>query len=514
VICRRRRRWNGGLVAAAVLATGVTAWSGTAAAAPSAMAAAKATEKCTTVTVHKAAQRPVGGDGGGFCSWETGFDATEQQLTVDGKGTIYLGLTASGGAGLLRSRDNGVTWQKKTPAVDGKPALAAPMNWTVRDPDTGRIFSSSALDDKCLALLGDVVTYSDDEGDTWHLSKGQTCQGGDWGKTFIGKPATAESRAELAKNNYPNIIWHCSGATIQMTRFCWKSLDGGKTFTQTTNAISNFPDPNDPTRGPAACPGRIDPNVLPGQGVVTRSGQILIPVSACGRVLITTSTDDGKTWKVIDLSAFAKSRGYFGWDGVEGFLVPPSAGISVDAVRKPFCAIYCDIGMATIFSQQLALDTAGNLYFSWVDATDNQLHLASSPDAGKTWSKPLVISAPGVKRATIAAITAKAPGQIAVVYYGTRTGGGSDTPFDGYVTSSTDALSADPTFRSATVGRNILGNGAGEPIESAGVDFGPDGSVWLGYSRDTCVMTLLEGCDANLYYENTRYKGLVAHLTR
>ena len=67
-------------------------------------------------------------------------------------------------------------------------------------------------------------------GQTWKVNRGQLCYGGDWGKTFVGPPATAASRAALARAHYPNVVYHCMGATVQVTRTCWKSLDGGATW--------------------------------------------------------------------------------------------------------------------------------------------------------------------------------------------------------------------------------------------------------------------------------------------
>ena len=63
-------------------------------------------------------------------------------------------------------------------------------------------------------------------------------------------------------------------------------------------------------------------------------------------------------------------------------------------------------------------------------------------------------------------------------------------------------------------------NGIGEPIEEAGIDFAPDGSVWAAFTKDTCTPTAQPvpgvpalSCDGDFQYSNTRYLSVVAHLS-
>ena len=229
------------------------------------------------------------------------------------------------------------------------------------------------------------------------------------------------------------------------------------------------------------------------------------------------SEDEGDHWRLVTVPQ-ATLRAWFTWDGVKGFTEPFNAGYPTRPGQN-LMNWYGPIGMAQILSQNLVSDSAGNLYLVWVDAGDNNVYLSVSRDRAATWSPEKLIAAPGVVQATMPAIAVRAPGHVAVAYWGTTNSDMTRSQWDGYVAESTDVLSPDPTFRSAVVqttpGVHTLPNGVGEPIEEAGVDFAPDGSVWTGFVEDTCRQVLpLYNCDATFEYTSTRYHGLVAHLVR
>ncbi len=85
---------------------------------------------------------------------------------------------------------------------------------------------------------------------------------------------------------------------------------------------------------------------------------------------------------------------------------------------------------------------AENLYAIWDDAA-NVLRLAVSKDHAQTWSSSVVISAPTVTAVRFGAIAVKAPGTVAIAYYGTADG----KKFDGFIAESTNALRS-PALRS------------------------------------------------------------------
>ena len=451
-----------------------------------------------------------------LCVVGPGANVTELSLVVDDDGDVYTGITRNGSmeSAVMVSTNDGATWKRRVPRLDGQPALSPIMGWLVRDPDTGRLFGSSLGDPGCSEPLGDQFAWSDDDGASWKIRPDQLCNGGDWGKTFVGPAATDAGRARLAESGYPNVVYHCSGATGDLTRYCWRSYDGGDTFERTeTNAISGGGPLADKgaLRGPDPCYGETDFHQIAGQGVVAADGTIYMPVNACSYVSITKSTDEGATWSLLRVPV-ARGRGWYTHGGVPGFFDPFNAG-EPTTPKQTFMGLYGPIAMANVFSQQLVVDEEGTLYLAWVNAPDQQLHLSVSSDGGTTWTSSPIVSPPGVQRSTIASIDVAEPGHIALAYYGST----DKQAYDGYVAESTDALAAQPTFTTAVVspGAPLMPHRVGEPIESAGIDIAPDGSVWASFDR--CIvwypddLTKVE-CDASLDYNESRYSLVVAHL--
>jgi hypothetical protein len=457
-----------------------------------------------------------------LCVVAPGANATEVSLVVQGDGSVATGVTSRGaGAGGMITKDGGTTWKKAVPgatALNASGVHRAGMGWVVSDPASGRLLVSSLGNAGCSGgVLHDVLSYSDDKGATWTTTGGQLCDGGDWGKTFVGPAAKDATRAALAASGYPNVVYHCSGGSVDVTRYCWRSTDGGRTFTRTAmNAVSGqypYGAEKGARPGPRPCPEDDDDfNQLVGQGVVADDGAIYMPVSHCSYVSIVKSTDEGDTWQLVPVPV-ARSRGWNTHGDILGFTNPPNAGFPTNP-KQPFMNQYGPVGMAAVFGKQLDMDSAGNLYLAWVNAPDQMLRLSVSTDRGTTWSTPRVISPPEVRQSTVAAITVRSPGVVAVAYYGTKDG----TAYDGYLTASRNALDADPVFVSTAVSpaKPLQPNKVGEPIESAGVDIAADGSVWASYARDTCVMSAAATgteCDASLDYNSTRYTLVAAHLT-
>src|SRR5205814_118376 len=78
-----------------------------------------------------------------------------------------------------------------------------------------------------------------------------------------------------------------------------------------------------------------------------------------------------------------------------------------------------------------------------------KLYLATSRDAGRTWSRPLDVLAPGVAGIrTHFGFDVGKPGHVAISYLGHRNGRAG---FDGYITQTGDALARTPVFLSGVV---------------------------------------------------------------
>ena len=126
---------------------------------------------------------------------------------------------------------------------------------------------------------------------------------------------------------------------------------------------------------------------------------------------------------------------------------------------------------------KLQIDTAGNLYATWTDSSDQKTYLATSKAAdpanlvapASKWSTPIVIS-PGALRVTIFPdVVAGSPGRMAVAYYGTTAQAATPDdvkPGDGgwlpYVSTSLNALCqwdatpcAAPTFAISKVAHRV-----------------------------------------------------------
>ncbi len=467
------------------------------------------------------------------------INVTENTLKTDAKGNIYCGVTCANEkakGGILRSSDNGKSWERMIPEIPGdkETVINASMGSIAVDQQTGRLFVSSCGDPTCVPdnpwsgkiakLLrdnrtwSDTLVYSDDQGESWHILRGQFKDGGDWGKTFLGPPAIDASKNKLSSNNYPNIIYHLAGATFSLTQYCWKSLDGGKSFQLTKKPVfSNYTRKTPLPYGgepeiPAGYPRIDDTHTLSGVGVVTADGTIYIPANICGFPRIYISRDEGDSWSFLDIPV-AKVRGIKTYDGITGIHEPPNGGKPYKP-QQPFHKLYGSTGMSAIWSQQLAIDEDERFYLSWVDARDDLPYLSISNDRGKTWNKPLMISAPGVNMASISAIAVRNPGEVVISYYGSRDGGWS---FDGFITLSRNALDADPIFHSAQTCTEapIQYNRLGEPCEFTGAVFTPDGTAWASFSRDTCVIDDSSGerqCDGNFEYNGTRFYAVIAKL--
>jgi hypothetical protein len=169
----------------------------------------------------------------------------------------------------------------------------------------------------------------------------------------------------------------------------------------------------------------------------------------------------------------------------------------------------------------IAVDEAGNVFAVWV-GDEGYPWMASSRDAGHSWSRAVPLSPEGVNVTGFAVAAAGAEGRLAVAFYGAQREGGysNDTPdqtlvqdlagqrpdaaawsgilWNVYLGVSLDALSDAPTFDFATLnepsdpaGRGLCGRtrcgGVGDFIDAA-ID--PDGRPWVAYvdaCREACT---------------------------
>jgi photosystem II stability/assembly factor-like uncharacterized protein len=369
----------------------------------------------------------------------TSFDPT-LVLTESGR----LLLSPANVPGLASSSDEGKTWVSSSPPDAPSGTLLHPWLW--HDATSHRIFYNvySLGAGTCSDNSGATLWFSDDEGASWtHQPVG--CGSQDWGKVITGPAATAASKTALAQSGYPDMVYYCATGPTAITgpnHICYRSTDGGKTFTQ----------------------GATDPVAMsnggyPTAGAVGPDGAVYVPKGSPAGLAIAVSKDEGDTW--VD-QAIAGSH-------------------------------FVGTSSRNWLSMSVAVDASGTLYAVWSDDQDLLPYVAYSKDDGATWSSPLGIGAPGVKTSAYPSITAGPAGTVAVAYYGSPQARGSadgyfendGLPYEAYVVVTDDLFASSPTFFSATF------NDPKEPIltgltygvsEYAGYPvFAPDGSIWSAY---------------------------------
>ena len=298
------------------------------------------------------------------------------------------------------------------------------------DRDTGRTFWAKTYGYAVCSSLN----YGDEDG-TWGAQPRAGCPGGDYEKVAAG-PAPAGG---AKPSGYRNVVYLCTNGpaptfVVGPARVCFKSLDGGATFSDA--GVPAVPSPQAP-----GCLHFQEPQV------VGRDGTVYLPLN-CGSagIMVAISTDEAASWtySTVPVGDAGNGAGFVG-------------GVS------------------------MAVDDAGTLYVVW-PGSDKHTRLAVSRDKGKTWKGPLMAGPPGVTLATPnPQVAARAPGHIAIGSYGSTS---DPKKLNGYLTESFDADAADPLFYTATV------NDSADPLyfptdggslprnDYLGVTIGPDETPW------------------------------------
>lgn len=383
-----------------------------------------------------------------------GRDGAEPTVGVQRDGDVYTVASSFGDSAvkvlprsqLFRSGDDGATWKQINPklpsdAYDDPPTTADPYVWV--DQTTDRVYSAE------LASACHYLNWSDDDGQTWTTNRlGCGLPPVDH-QTFAGGPPRVSQT-----DGYPNMLYHCSNWVSHSP--CGRSFDGGKTWSPAGVAFVGF-DPNQVGSSNVLawqCGG------LTGHVIVDPEGRVVLAKGHCGIPSVSVSEDDGLTWKQYAVSTTIRQYSH---------------------------------------ESIVASDSAGNLYYAYM-STNRLPYLSVSTDHGKTWSTPKMVAPPGVTEAHFASIDARAPGHVAILYMGTTSDYGytarnyTKTSWNGYMTISTDALSADPTFQSTTANplKDPLFRGdcnvrpCGLTYDFLDVVIAPDGRAW-GTFVDSCT---------------------------
>ena len=385
----------------------------------------------------------------------------EPNIGVDPKGNVFV--TANNN--VMKSSDHGKTWSivfnlttAFPSAVQGTPLYdytrsSDSMLWV--DPITGRVFA-----DFMTSLLCSNMVISSDAGASWTM-KPMTCglPVNDHQKVMTAPFAKGDG-ALPASPIYPDVVYYCYNKLLDT--HCAVSFDGGETFPvdrPITNAAFN------------ECGG------INGHPAPAPDGTVYVPINlGCAGPVVVVTTDNGLTWTV--------QNG------------PTKTG-------------------AEEIDPDITVTPDGTAYMLYRGA-DHLQYLVRSHDKFKTWSGPWRVSPPDVKSTVFTVITSLEDGRIAMAYLGNRdttdepSKAGNTTRWHLFVTYSTDAASAEPTFttQQATpdddplqIGCVWLGGG-GNPCRNM-LDFidmtaDPDGRVFVAVT-DGCT----DGCAHNTAAKDT-----------
>jgi hypothetical protein len=383
-----------------------------------------------------------------------GADAIEPTLGINKKGDIFYTAAASTNAvDVFRSSDKGESWKLASPTIAGAvkahPLTLDPYIY-VSEP-TGRIFNID------LTVACSYLSFSDDDGESWThnpLACGRPVN--DHQTLFSGPPAISP-----ANPVHPENVYYCWNDFATGTS-CSKSLDGGISWIVT--GTRPFEGVNVEGQDATNLCGGFN-----GHGVVDKNGTIYLPKEFCGQPWLGISHDEGATWQRVQVAN--NTTEFLGSD------------------------------------TSIAVDEKGNLYYTY-ESAKQMLYLVTSKDGGNTWSKPLMVAAPKVNEVTLPTLDVGDPGKVAIAYMGTTNSpfqkcqpecedkAYAKTKWNGYITTTVDALGKNPTFYSTAInptsdpiyqGRCDFSNRCSPILDFIDIEISPDGSPY-GAFVDACLL--------------------------
>jgi hypothetical protein len=345
---------------------------------------------------------------------------------------------------VVRSRDLGKTWTALNSGGSTTGGLVPP--WMSVDPVTSRVWFLATLQ----GLQGARLSWSDDGGRHWRTNPALGCRGpgataclGQGSEKVLEGPAP---RGGARPRGYPHVVYYCANGGFDTTAtevVCYRSLDGGLSFVR----LARMPDP--PGRA-----GACGVNHVARPGAAGPDGDLYFPLDLCGDLGIAISRDEGRTWH--------------------------REMIARTSIRD-------------LYTTSVATNSAGDIYVASTATAGPGVSgrgvpfLIISRNHGRTWSKPMMVGAPGVRQALHVAVTAAGWGQVAISYLGSRSGAAA-AGFSGYITESFDAVTRRPVFWSASVNKPSQPLYPGAHTETFGdrlffiADaFGPDGTPWAAF---------------------------------
>ena len=351
-------------------------------------------------------------------------------------------LDDRGPAVVAASDDGGARWGT---LESGSPdhVLDVPP-WMSRDPQTGRIWFASVLPELC----GAEISWSDDGGRGWQTNPVVGCPGMGSMRILEGPPPPGGARP----HGYPHVVYYCANLSdLSLSNlWCFRSLDGGRSFSFTGAFADPPPRPGCNTEHPAR-PGAVGPD-----------GDLYFPVYQCGDLSVALSTDEGASWRLVH--------------------------VATSQVQD-------------LYISSMAADAAGDLYLAWNagstaassqpggpnPATEGILGqgtpmLSVSRDRGATWSAPVTVAPPGVVDARHIAVTAAGHGHVAISFLASSDGG---SHLNGYLVETRDggadwwgAALNDPATPLLNAGDSET---FGNRLFNFTATFAPNGDAWAAF---------------------------------
>jgi len=373
-----------------------------------------------------------------------GIGTTTFEPTIGSTSSGALFMTSYHGLGtgthIIRSKDQGQTWEDMTPSP--QPAANSNDPYLYVDPWTDRVVKFDMH-----ALLGMTFEYSDDEGETWigpNIVTGESPQDH---QTIASMPPPA---GYLRPVLYDTIYVYSINTGLQGGgvggSYGSNSFDGGLTWEHPEKPHYEI------GKGPASG--------LSGHLVGANDGSIYRGQPASGGPAAYRSLDGGYTWTehVITTNIGTQSH---------------------------------EIAIGT--------DEDSDVHAFWI-GDDLLPYYSNSNDQGATWREPMMVAPPGVNKTGFPTIAGGAGGRAAFAYIGNTYENGSR--WNGYLGVVTDGFSEQPLITTVTVndpddpldistncGQRRCG-GFGDFID---ITIDPEGRPWAAMSNNPAGNTGIVG---------------------
>jgi hypothetical protein len=401
-------------------------------------------------------------------------------------------------AGLAVTTDAGAHWSAVKPFdVTWNPT----DHGDYVDPATGRLFFEDygpIPQDPKLGAAQDGPAHMmwTDDRTTWHHAVISNLVLPENPRFTSAPPPAGQPRP----TGYPDVVYFCANTNVGFTspailgRLCYRSLDGGTTWTQASQLFSAVGAKH------AECGSNGETfTAIDGYYPEPTSDGFLYVIVACGgKAFLARSTDEGSTFPIVHTA---------------------SGPVTVDAPPDSVSALGS--------GPQFRIGADDTFYLVTPQASGNKIRkllVRTSRDRGLTWEAPIDVTAPGVGAILRWNVAERGTGQLAFAYLGQRAG---QPTWDAYLTATRDfGAPGGPVFWSAVPntqpllyaddikGAGFIALGQGQvqvpypfplgiqPLGVAagndfmGVTFAPDGSVWGSFNQDCGPTPQSPGCAA------------------